>query len=334
MTSKDRSDPVDSKKNDQLAFFLMPGNALRSLSDELAISIGEQAKEGILFRYGVRCGEGMVQRLGFTCPDMIAIAEMLPGMWSSVGLGRMQLKEISEQGMLVVLKESIEARTNAQGNQGCHFTRGYLSGMSSSLAAQKVVCIEEDCPPGDEFCGRLILQQDDPSAPAAEEPSPAVPPTVSSPAFHLAGGSSYLLKDDAPDGCYSVFLQLVTGGHQGLCITRDYPDRVRQRYNLVKTPILWLSNSDSPFSIEPVQLGKLYHKIEDFLKRGEKPVVMLSGLEYIITQNNYTSALKFLQLIKDQVAIHDGILLIPLSPSTLNERDLKMIERELETIAP
>jgi len=196
-----------------------------------------------------------------------------------------------------------------------------------------VICVEEDCPPGDEFCGRLILQQDDPSAPAAEEVGEVAPVVVKAPTKPLAGGTSYLLKDDTPDLCYSVFLQLVTGGHQGLCITRDYPDRVRKRYNLVKTPILWLSNSDSAFSIEPVQLGKLYHKIEDFLKRGEKPVVMLSGLEYIITQNNYTSALKFLQLIKDQVSIHDGILLVPLSPSTLPERDLKMIERELEAIS-
>ena len=59
---------------------------------------------------------------------------------------------------------------------------------------------------------------------------------------------------------------------------------------------------------------------------------MISGLEYLIVQNNYHSALKFLQLVRDQVAIYDSILIATISPSTLSEKDLKLIEREMEPL--
>lgn len=88
----------------QTSFFIMPGNALKSLRDELSISTGEKLAEGIIYRYGIRCGEGMIQRMCIKCDDMIALSEMLPGIWAGVGLGRIQLKDITDDGMLVVFK--------------------------------------------------------------------------------------------------------------------------------------------------------------------------------------------------------------------------------------
>jgi len=96
--------------------------------------------------------------------------------------------------------------------------------------------------------------------------------------------------------------------------------------------VIWLSNADLEYAVEPVQLGKLYHKIEDFLKKTEKGLIILVGIEYLITQNNYSSALKFLQLIKDQISIFGATLLVPIVPDALADKDLKLIEREFETI--
>ena len=66
--------------------------------------------------------------------------------------------------------------------------------------------------------------------------------------------------------------------------------------------------------------------------KAEAPVVMISGLEYLIVQNNYHSALKFLQLVRDQIAIYDSLLIATISPSPLTEKDLKLIEREMEPL--
>jgi hypothetical protein len=269
----------------------------------------------------------MIQRMNIQCDDMIGISEMLPGLWAGVGLGRIQLKDISDEGMLVVFKESIESKTVGRTPEAsCHFTRGYLSGMASALSGSKVTAIEEECASrGDEYCIHRLIMGKEEFAPAHE----VEVVTEEATKFKLERGFSYLVKEDKAETSYSMFVDAVTHGGQGLCVTRDYPEKVRKRFNLKKTPILWLSNAESEHAIEPVQLGKLYHKIEDFLKRSDASIILLSGIEYIITQNNYTSALKFIQLIRDQIAIYDSILVMPISPSTLSDRDLKMIEREM-----
>ena len=318
----------------QTSFFIMPGNALKSLRDELSISSNEKVMQGILYRYGIRCGEGMIQRMGMECEDLVGVAEVLPGLWAGVGLGRIQIKDVSDCGMRIVFKEAIEAQTAGQCHEAaCHFTRGYLSGVASALVEYKVDAIEEECmAKGDEFCiHHLTVAKEDltpvPEAGGGETKAPTFK-------FNMDTGVSYLIKEDVPEHSYEIFVDRVLNGCQGLCITRDYPEKVRKVYNLKKTPILWLTNAESELAIEPVQLGKLYHKIEDFLKKSQNSVVLLSGIEYIITQNNYASALKFLQLIRDQIAIYNSLLIAPISPSTLNERDLKMIEREMTVWQP
>jgi hypothetical protein len=149
----------------------------------------------------------------------------------------------------------------------------------------------------------------------------------------LERGLAYLVENDDPDSAYKLFRDELGSGSQGLCITRDFPNKVRRVYGLSQTPILWLSNAEQEFAVEPVQLGKLYHKIEDFLKKADQACVMISGLEYLIVQNNYHSALKFLQLVRDQVAIYDSLLIATISPETLSDKDLKLIEREMTPLA-
>jgi predicted hydrocarbon binding protein len=319
----------------QTSFFIMPGNALKSLRDELSISSNEKVMEGILYRYGIRCGEGMIQRMGMECEDLVGVAEVLPGLWAGVGLGRIQIKDVTDGGMRIIFKEAIESQTAGQSHEAvCHFTRGYLAGVTSALVDYKVDCIEEECmAKGDEFCIHhlTVAKEDLTPVPEAEAETGAKSPTFK---HNMDTGMSYLIKEEIPDQSYDIFVDRVLNGCQGLCITRDYPEKVRNKYNLKKTPILWLTNAESELAIEPVQLGKLYHKIEDFLKKSENSVVLLSGIEYIITQNNYASALKFLQLIRDQISIYNSLLIAPISPSTLNEKDLKMIEREMTVWQP
>ena len=60
--------------------------------------------------------------------------------------------------------------------------------------------------------------------------------------------------------------------------------------------------------------------------------MLISGLEYLISQNNFAKILKFIQLLNDNIAIHEGILLLPLSPETLNQKDVELLERELRLL--
>ena len=150
--------------------------------------------------------------------------------------------------------------------------------------------------------------------------------------FELEPGVSYLFKSENPEESFMVFVDGATHGMNGLCITRTFPQRVRKKYNLTKTPILWLTSEGGKDRISYPHLGKLYEIIGDFLKESEKAIILLDGIEYLITQNEYKSTLKFLQLIVEKVAINEGVLILPLKSGTLDSKDINLLEREMVVI--
>lgn len=309
-----------------VSFFVMPGDALKSLSDELKILVGDDSATGAIERYGYRCGEGLVGSIGFECDNMEEFEETMPGILIETGLGRARSLVADDEKVIISFEESVEAGAMGRSSTEptCHFTRGYLSGVVSTLFGRRWECEERSCiSKGDELCvHKLVPSKEDyvPEAECVEETEKA---------YDLETATSYLLKEEIPDVSYAMFKDHVTHGHQGLCITRDFPAKVRKRYDLQKTPIIWLSTSDTENTVPPQNLSALFYQIENFLKKSESGIVMLSGLEYLISHNTYPSVLKFIQLLNEQIAIRDSILIIPLSPLTLEEKDLKMIEREL-----
>lgn len=327
-------DSLDTETS-ETPFFIMPSNALKSLRDELAISEGEKLTNEMLYRYGVRCGEGMIERMSIKATSNDEIVKMLPNLWAGVGLGRVSSGPFTEEEMTFNFQESIEARAVGKTNEAsCHFTRGYLVGLVQQISDKGFKAVETAClSQGDETCTIKLLPSTEYFEPAAEgQEAPPAKDYIGESSIKLEKGVSYLLETEDLGRCYELFLERTMAGSQGLCITRDFPDRVRSKHNIKKSPVIWLSNADLEYAVEPVQLGKLYHKIEDFLKKTENGLIILVGIEYLITQNNYSSALKFLQLIKDQVSIYGATLIVPIVPEALAEKDLKLIEREFETV--
>lgn len=314
-----------------VSFFVMPGDALKSLNDELQILVGEEAAAGAIERYGYRCGEGLVGSIGFECDTIEEFEEMIPGILIETGLGRARSMSASAEQIVINFEEAVEA--DAMGRNStkprCNFTRGYLSGVVSMLLNRKYDCVEETCIcKGDELCSHKLVPSKEDYVPVAEGAE------ASDKAFDLETATSYLLKEDSPNVSYAIFKDYVTHGHEGICITRDFPAKVRKRFDLEKTPIIWLSTSDTENTIPPQNLSALFYQIENFLKKSENGIVLLSGLEYLISHNSYPSVLKFIQLLNEQIAIRDSILVVPLSPLTLEEKDRAMIERELTLYTP
>jgi len=316
-------------------FFIMPSNALKSLRDELSISEGEKLTNEMLYRYGVRCGEGMIERMSIKASSAEEILKLVPNLWAGVGLGRVAAGPAQGDDLTFNFEESIEARAVGKTNEAsCHFTRGYLVGIVQQISDKGFKAVETAClSRGDEMCTITLLPSTEYFEPTGEATeAPVQKDYLGQSSIRLEKGVSYLMETVDLGKCYEIFLERTMAGMNGLCITRDFPDRVRSRYEIKKSPIIWLSNADLEYAVEPVQLGKLYHKIEDFLKRTENCLIMLVGIEYLITQNNYSSALKFLQLIKDQISIYGATFLVPLVPEALAEKDLRLIEREFEMI--
>jgi hypothetical protein len=85
--------------------------------------------------------------------------------------------------------------------------------------------------------------------------------------------------------------------------------------------MVWLSTTESSgdiLSIKPSQYDhELTRAITSFLK-DSNGIIMLHGIEFLITNTSFQVILKFAQRIRDAASISGGIFLIAVDPSTLD----------------
>ncbi|MGC1122608.1 MAG: histidine kinase N-terminal 7TM domain-containing protein [Candidatus Methanofastidiosia archaeon] len=143
----------------------------------------------------------------------------------------------------------------------------------------------------------------------------------------------YLVLEKIPEKSFEIFVDLVTHGVSGFIISREHPEKIKEKYNLVKTPLLWLSRSETKDTINPDDLPKLTYIIEDFTRKSEESVILLDGLEYLITQDTFGTVLKFLQGLKDTIVLNNSQLIIPFHKGTLSKKEFSTLEREITILA-
>ncbi len=148
----------------------------------------------------------------------------------------------------------------------------------------------------------------------------------------LKWGGTHLIKSETTDEHYRLIEQALARGHPAICFTRDFPKKLRDQFNFGEAKVYWLSNIGKKETIRPKNLEKLSLSIEQFLAKDEHGVILLSGIEYLITNNNFITVLRLIQSMRDQVAVANSILILPVNPSVLEKSQLKLLEREVDVI--
>lgn len=165
----------------------------------------------------------------------------------------------------------------------------------------------------------------------SEEKGGSMDRTVS---FDLARGVCYLVKERKPDLAYQLFKQLLGEGLPGVAISRQYPDRVRRERGLpADVKIIWLSHTPGEDYHNPTAIGTLAKMISHFIEdeKGEA-VVLLDGLEFLIVNNGFLQTLMFLEHVNEFVMQRKAVIVIPASPGTFEEKELALVERNLEVL--
>ncbi|MBN1677593.1 MAG: DUF835 domain-containing protein [Candidatus Thermoplasmatota archaeon] len=210
-------------------------------------------------------------------------------------------------------------------------TKGYTSRELQIMAKTKKSMVYQRVQQKvDEFeriLGRKLSAQEAPrSAKAAD--------------IELRPGWSYVIKEDRPERSFAIFSGLLSRGSTGLCISRTHPDTLRQKYGF-EASALWLTktevqhqaaSSKSAEYVSPNNLAHLASSIREFLSKGPNGAVIIEGLEYLTTQNDFKSVLKFIQLVNEQVVLDKGYLLIPVDEATMDAKDFSLIEREMSQV--
>ena len=192
----------------QMAFFIMPGHALKSLRDEIEIQGGESLANDMLYRYGIRCGEGMVTRMGMKCDTLEEIATTIPGLWAGVGLGRISVEEVSEDHIKLRFHESVESLALAKPQKPlCHFTRGYLQGMAMGLSGLDYNVDEIQCSEDwSETCFVITLGTEYFKPVKEQAASTETVEPQAETGIRLERGLAYLYEAEDPDGAYKLFV--------------------------------------------------------------------------------------------------------------------------------
>jgi len=68
------------------------------------------------------------------------------------------------------------------------------------------------------------------------------------------------------------------------------------------------------------------------MDKTEHCVVLLDGLEYVVTTNTFNRVIRVLNTINETVMVNRDMLIVPLDPKAFEEKDLAQLVRYMETI--
>jgi len=140
-------------------------------------------------------------------------------------------------------------------------------------------------------------------------------------------GNSYVFISPNHDRFYLMLEEMTDFGKKVLCLTRTNPHRIMKSYGR-KMEIVWLTTRDSErFQTMEPSLERIFFLAEDAIR--ERKVVAIDGIEYLISENGFDLVLQFIRRMVDAVAESSAIFVVYLSPYTIGERELHLIEREM-----
>ncbi|WP_445475867.1 DUF835 domain-containing protein [Methanococcoides methylutens] len=145
----------------------------------------------------------------------------------------------------------------------------------------------------------------------------------------LEPGCTYIQHEDDSMGTYEIFSKMVKQGNPGLCITRENPAKIREKYNIQTTPIVWLTKNKSSEvpSIAPSEIFKLHPTIENFMKKAHDGIILVDGLEYLILENDFKSVVKFIEQTNDTIMISDSRLIFNIDANIFDPKEYHLLKR-------
>lgn len=152
----------------------------------------------------------------------------------------------------------------------------------------------------------------------------------------MPAGHSYLLTKGGEQAAYRILRNLLISGLRGIVLSKNNPEKILDLYG-IDCPIVWIQGKEvqqdaRAITVEPQRLTRIYTLIADFVRNNAGGVAMLDGLDYLIVENDFESVMKAVQLMNETVAISGSILLVPVNPTRISEKELSFLEREMRIL--
>jgi len=149
------------------------------------------------------------------------------------------------------------------------------------------------------------------------------------PKYIVEKRTSYLIKDPSSLEAYEVLLDSITKGWKPLFITRNNPETIKEKYGIEKTNVIWLSEEKEKGITSTSELKQLKKLIFDFISKNEKPIMLLDRIDYLMNIHGFDEIYTFIIEINDKIMTKDSIFLLPIDPTIFTNKQLALLEKEL-----
>ena len=163
------------------------------------------------------------------------------------------------------------------------------------------------------------------------------PPTVARPEAeslpHLARGNSYLFREDRPGHAVTFVNRAGNEYARILCITTKPPEFSGVPKNRIEVLRLALPSPGSSISEGELDPGGLGGRIKEATEASGGALVYLDALEVMGTEYSLDTTLKFVNFVTAQVANTGSVFVASVDPGTLEERDLRRLQRSFNIVS-
>jgi hypothetical protein len=149
------------------------------------------------------------------------------------------------------------------------------------------------------------------AVPAVPEPPPPAPAA----GIDLQVGLTYIPPLER-------FLEATAAGHQGICVVRDSPERVRAYIGSRPVEIRWLTNIGRGPTLKPTDLDGLSAFLSHAISNGQVTAFFLEGVEYLVRLHGIGRVLERMIALDQLAREHSARIWLPLNPKLLSAPEL------------
>lgn len=162
------------------------------------------------------------------------------------------------------------------------------------------------------------------------------PFVVPGPIVELDKGYTYLISEEKPVKSYQLFIDLVKSGSNGLFITTNNPNKIKERYGLEKTPFIWVTHKGKGENwLKPMELldDNTASAIKNFLEKSKDSVIIFDCLDYVSKKalnsiDKRYSLLERANSLCNAIVSNNSRLIMPVSEEMLAVESKEKIKTE------
>lgn len=144
--------------------------------------------------------------------------------------------------------------------------------------------------------------------------------------YDLKKGEMYYVQAQKPAKAFDMFADQVKHGKQGLCISTRRPAAIRDKYELKRTPIIWVTSLETEeTALKPKELVELTKTVGLFIENARNGAILLHGITELIRENGSQSVYATLYDIEQKLKENNSRVVV-----SINNYDKTLLELQEE----